>query len=76
MLQKDLNKTHDQTIFSLEDVSVRYGDIMALDCINLNIYRGEILFITGASGAGKTTLLKLLAGSITPQKVECFCLEI
>ena len=68
MLQKDLNKTHDQTIFSLEDVSVRYGDIMALDCINLNIYRGEILFITGASGAGKTTLLRLLAGSITPTK--------
>ena len=68
MLQNHLNKTHDQTIFSLEDVSVRYGDIFALDGINLNIYQGEILFITGASGAGKTSLLKLLAGSIRPTK--------
>ena len=68
MLQNHLNKTHDQTIFSLEDVSVRYGDIFALDGINLNIYQGEILFITGASGAGKTSLLKLLAGSISPTK--------
>ncbi len=68
MLQNHLNKTHDQTIFSLEDVSIRYGDIFALDGINLNIYQGEILFITGASGAGKTSLLKLLAGSISPTK--------
>ncbi len=68
MLQNHLNKTHDQTIFSLEDVSVRFGDLLALDSINLNIYQGEILFITGASGAGKTTLLKLLSGSISPTK--------
>jgi ABC-type multidrug transport system ATPase subunit len=68
MLQNQISKTHDQTIFSLEDVSVRYGDIFALDGINLNIYQGEILFITGASGAGKTSLLKLLAGNISPTK--------
>jgi cell division transport system ATP-binding protein len=68
MLQNHLNKTHDQTIFSLEDVSIRYGDIFAFYVINLNIYQGEILFITGASGAGKTSLLKLLAGSIRPTK--------
>jgi cell division transport system ATP-binding protein len=68
MLQNHLNKTNDQTIFSLEDVSIRYEDIFALDGINLNIYQGEILFITGASGAGKTSLLKLLAGSIRPTK--------
>ena len=66
MLQKNINSS--QTIFSLEDISLRYEEILALDGINLNIYRGEILFITGASGAGKTSLLRVLSGGLFPTK--------
>jgi cell division transport system ATP-binding protein len=56
----------DDTLFSLEDVSVTFGDLKALESVSLEIHQGEILFVTGSSGAGKTTLLRLLAGQFKP----------
>ncbi|MFZ4712292.1 MAG: cell division ATP-binding protein FtsE [Bacteriovoracaceae bacterium] len=52
--------------FLLENVSVKYGNYVALHSLQLSISAGEILFVTGASGAGKTTLMNLLAGHIDP----------
>ncbi len=53
------------------DVSKVYGrEIVALDCINLVIEKGEFIFITGPSGAGKTTLLKLIYMDEFPSKGE------
>ncbi|MBP5296013.1 MAG: ATP-binding cassette domain-containing protein [Bacteriovoracaceae bacterium] len=52
--------------FFLEDVSVNFPGINALKSVHLEIQRGEIVFLTGASGAGKTTLLRLLAGELNP----------
>jgi subfamily B ATP-binding cassette protein MsbA len=43
-----------------EDVSFSYGSKIILDRISLNIKRGEVVAIVGASGAGKTTLVNLL----------------
>ena len=49
-------------LISLEDVSKIYprGTRPALDGINLDIERGDFVFLVGASGSGKTTLLSLL----------------
>ncbi len=58
-----LNKTF---LFSLRGVGVCFGELTALDNIQLDIKKGEILFVTGPSGAGKTTLLKILAGHLRP----------
>lgn len=44
----------------LENVSKRYKGVSALDNIDLDINKGEFVFIVGASGAGKSTLIKLL----------------
>ena len=53
-------------LFSLRDVSVSFGSTTALKNINLDVQKGEILFVTGFSGAGKTTLLTVLAGHTKP----------
>lgn len=55
-----------EVLFQLQDVSVLFDSIWALKNVQLNIVRGEVLFITGASGAGKTTLLRLLSGELAP----------
>lgn len=49
------------SLVELRNVSKRYENVPALDKINLEIKRGEILAIIGNSGAGKTTLLRILA---------------
>jgi putrescine transport system ATP-binding protein len=39
-----------------------YGNFTAVDCVNLQIFKGEIFALVGSSGCGKTTLLRMLAG--------------
>jgi putrescine transport system ATP-binding protein len=50
----------------LEQVSKRFGEFVAVKNVSLQIERGEIFCLLGASGCGKTTLLRLLAGFETP----------
>jgi cell division transport system ATP-binding protein len=54
-------------VVALQNVSKVYPNgSQALQDINLKLYKGDFLFITGASGAGKSTLLKLLYGQERP----------
>lgn len=58
-------------IVSLDQVTKIYPNgCRALMNLNLQIRRGEFLFITGASGSGKSTLLKLLYGEERPTQGE------
>jgi Cu-processing system ATP-binding protein len=50
----------------LEDVTVRYGDVTALDGVSLSVSHGEALGLIGTNGAGKTTLFRLLVGHESP----------
>jgi ABC-2 type transport system ATP-binding protein len=50
---------------SIKNLGKYFGDIKALDGIDLDIERGEIFGILGPDGAGKTTLLRILAGVMT-----------
>jgi len=56
----------------LEDVSTFYGQIRALDLVNLTVQPGEIVTIIGANGAGKTTLLNTVCGLLKPRHGEIY----
>jgi cell division transport system ATP-binding protein len=58
--------TQQNYLFHLDNMSVEYGDVKALKSVQLTIFPGEILFVTGPSGAGKTTLLGVLGGHLGP----------
>src|SRR5687768_16904031 len=45
-----------------EGVSVRYGEVRALDEATLTVEAGEVMALLGPSGCGKTTLLRTIAG--------------
>jgi len=50
----------------VKNINVSYGHAKVLHDINMQISKGEIVFITGRNGAGKTTLLKTIAGFMKP----------
>jgi ABC-2 type transport system ATP-binding protein len=49
-----------------EDLVKHYGDVKAVDYLNLTIYEGEIFGFLGPNGAGKTTTLLMLMGLTMP----------
>ena len=55
-----------QPIISFENVSKRYGKVVAVDDVSFSISEGEFFCLLGPSGCGKTTLLRMLAGFETP----------
>ena len=56
------------TMLRVRDVTVRFGGIVALDGVSLDLNRGEILGLIGPNGAGKTTLFNCLSGVVKPDK--------
>jgi len=48
------------------DLTRRYGDLLAVDGLSLEVRRGEILGFLGPNGAGKTTTLRMLCGLLRP----------
>ena len=53
-------------LVSLNDVSVRFGPVAALEHISLKLNAGEIITAIGPNGAGKSTLIKLIVGLEQP----------
>lgn len=60
----------------LTNLSKKYHTKKALNQLNIEIDKGEILGILGPNGAGKTTLMRLLMGYIKPTKGTCTILDL
>jgi len=58
--------TASDVVASLAAVSKKYGELIALDAIDLHVHRGDVLALLGPNGAGKTTAISLLLGLFDP----------
>ncbi len=52
----------------IENISLSFGDLKALDGVSVGLERNEILSIIGPNGAGKTSLLNCISGYYRPQQ--------
>lgn len=55
-----------EEVLSVKDVSKRFGEVVALQDVNIDLQRGEVLGLAGDNGAGKSTLIKVINGAIQP----------
>jgi len=53
-------------MIEVENLTKYYNDLCAVDHINFNVRKGEILGLLGPNGAGKTTTLRMLTGYLRP----------
>lgn len=56
----------DGWMIEADNVTKRYGDVVAVDRLDLKVKRGEIFGFLGPNGAGKTTTLRMLTGLLRP----------
>lgn len=59
-----------------EDLTYRYGDLLAVDHISFTVAPGEILGFLGPNGAGKSTTVKILTGQLRPASGRALLLGI
>jgi len=59
-----------ETLLKVKDLVVSYGSIQAINGINFEVKKGEIVSILGANGAGKTTTLRTISGLLKAKSGE------
>jgi ribose transport system ATP-binding protein len=56
----------------MEHIAMRYGTVVSLDDVDLDVRAGEVLGLVGDNGAGKSTLMKVLSGAVIPDSGRIF----
>jgi ABC-type branched-subunit amino acid transport system ATPase component/ABC-type branched-subunit amino acid transport system permease subunit len=64
----DRLRTADATPLAVDDVSLSFGGVQALDGATITVQPGEIVGLIGPNGAGKTTLMNVISGTIRPDR--------
>lgn len=59
-----------ETVLSLNGLTRRFGSMTAVEALDLNVARGEIVGLLGCNGAGKTTTIKMMTGLLAPSQGE------
>ena len=59
-------------ILELKGINKSFGGVKALQDVNFNLHKNEILALVGDNGAGKSTLIKIITGVLQPDSGEIF----
>lgn len=64
------------TLLSIRSVTMRFGGVVAVDDVSLDMGENQLLGFIGPNGAGKTTLMRIITGVLRPQQGQVlFCGE-
>ena len=55
---------------SVNNISVGYKGLLAVQDVSFHVDKGEVVSLIGSNGAGKSTILKTIAGLLHPEKGE------
>jgi branched-chain amino acid transport system ATP-binding protein len=55
-------------LLKIENLVTKYGEVIALDSISLEVHQGEIVALIGSNGAGKSTTLMTISGWVRPSQ--------
>jgi len=61
-----------EQILRVENVSKRFGGVIALDDVSLSIHKGETCCLVGENGSGKSTMIKIISGIYTPDEGDIY----
>lgn len=61
---------HDPQKLAMTGVTKRFGGVLALDAVDFEVRRGEVMALVGDNGAGKSTLIKVMSGAHRPDGGE------
>jgi len=53
---------NNNTVINISHLTKRFGDLVAVDNLNLRIFQGEVFGFLGPNGAGKTTTINMICG--------------
>jgi len=67
-----LDPANNKPLVEIRGVTKKFGEVAAVDNVDLTIYQGELFCLLGGSGCGKTTLLRMLAGFEFPNAGSVF----
>jgi ABC-2 type transport system ATP-binding protein len=67
---KETPETVEEVVIRIEGLRKGYGEVVAVDGVNLTVNRGEVFGILGPNGAGKTTTLEMIEGLRKPDAGE------
>jgi len=64
------------TVIKINNLTKKFGDLIAVNNINLTINKGQLFGLLGPNGSGKTTMIKMLTGQINPTNGTADILDI